>query len=265
MISAGLAGAQHIACVSEATRSDLLRVAGVSAQRVSRVYNSLNHPYSPMERHEARQRIHRLLPGLAGPFLLHVGGNQWYKNRLGVLRIFSILRKLANGNALQLVLAGKPWTSGMRQFIFENGLSNLAFELAGVDNEDLRALYSTATMLLFPSLYEGFGWPILEAQACGCPVATSNRAPMNEIGGSAAVYIDPKNPELAAAILNQALEKAPAMRGPSLSNAARFRTGMLESYLSLYQDVIAEKSATTIRERKQPVTQASSCSASGVQ
>jgi glycosyltransferase involved in cell wall biosynthesis len=265
MIFKGLTRAQRIACDSEATRSDLLRVAGVSAQRVSRVYISLNHPYSPMEGHEARQRIHRLLRGLAGPFLLHVGGNQWYKNRLGVLRIFSVLRRLSNGNALKLVLAGKPWTPEMRQFIFENGMSNLVFELAGVDNEDLRALYSTATMLLFPSLYEGFGWPILEAQACGCPVATSNSPPMNEIGGSAAVYIDPENPDSAAATLNHALETAPDMRGPSLTNAARFRTGMTESYLSLYEEVIAEKSATTIRERKQPVTRASSYSAGGVQ
>ena len=71
-------------------------------------------------------------------------------------------------------------------------------ELVSVQNEDLRALYSTATALLFPSFQEGFGWPIIEAQACGCPVITSNRTPMTEVGENAAIYINPDSPEEAA-------------------------------------------------------------------
>src|ERR1700730_11207621 len=265
LIVNGLTEAQHIVCVSEATRRDLLRVVDIPENRVSRTYNSLNYPYSRMETDEAASRLRQLGINPSQRFLLHVGGNQWYKNRLGVLRIFSILRKLATGHALKLAMVGKPWTTEMRQFISENGMSDLTLELTGVANEDLRALYSTATMMLFPSFQEGFGWPIVEAQACGCPVATSNRSPMVELGGDAAIYIDPEIPDAAAAILYQALERVSGMREPSIANAARFRSGMIEGYLSLYDKVLKEKSARTTRELNQSMTRSSGCSTSGVQ
>jgi glycosyltransferase involved in cell wall biosynthesis len=265
LILKGLTRAQHIACVSDATRSDLLRLARISEQRVSRVYNSLHYPYSPMATYDAKLRLRKLSVEPSQPFILHVGGNQWYKNRLGVLRIFAVLRKFSTGRALKLVMVGEPWTKEMRDFISENGMGDLAMELTGVANEDLRALYSMATMMLFPSLYEGFGWPIVEAQACGCPVATSNQSPMDEVGGDAAIYIDPKAPESAAAILKQALERASCMRQPSIANAARFRTGMIDSYLSLYHRVLKEKTARTTRELNRPITRPSSCSTSHLQ
>ena len=206
--------------MSNATRSDVLRLAGFSEDRVSRVHNSLNYPYSPMARHEALQRIRKLSLDPSQPFLLHVGGNQWYKNRLGALRIFATLRTFSNGPALKFVMVGKRWTSEMRQFISESGLNGSALELTGVSDEDLRALYSTASLLLFPSLQEGFGWPIVEAQACGCPVATVNRAPMNEVAGDAAIYIDPENWPAAAVILSQA-SRIPRICGSEASPTRR--------------------------------------------
>jgi glycosyltransferase involved in cell wall biosynthesis len=238
MILKGLNRAQHIVCVSEATRKDLLRVTGIHDHRVSRVYNSLNYPYSRMERWEAEFRVSKLRVDPGQSFLLHVGGNQWYKNRLGVLRIFSLLRKLPVGRNLKLVMAGKPWTAEMRRFIAENEMRDVTFELTGIVDEDLRALYSTASMMLFPSLEEGFGWPIIEAQACGCPVLTSGRPPMDEVGGSAAIYVDPEDEESAASILKSALDSVPAMRESSLQNAARFtESAMINGYLSAYERV----------------------------
>jgi glycosyltransferase involved in cell wall biosynthesis len=265
MVLNGLSRAQHVACVSDATRRDLLRLTRIAEQRVSHIYNSLNYPYTPMGTHEAKLRLRKLLVDPTQPFLLHVGGNQWYKNRLGVLRIFSVLRKSLTGRALKLVMVGEPWTKEMRTFVSENGMTDLTMERTGVSNEDLRALYSTATMMLFPSLYEGFGWPIVEAQACGCPVATSNGSPMDEVGGDAAIYIDPKAPESAAAILKQALERVSCMRQPSIANAARFRTGMIDSYLLLYDRVLGEKTARTTRELNGSITRPSSCSTSDLQ
>jgi glycosyltransferase involved in cell wall biosynthesis len=261
----GLTEAQHVACVSNATRRDLLRIADIGEQRVSRVYNSLHYQYSPMEKPEAERRLRSLGIDPSQPFLLHVGGNQWYKNRLGALRIFSALRKLNGGSALKLIMVGKFWTGEMRRFILEQGMTDVTVELNAVADEDLRALYSTATMLLFPSLQEGFGWPIIEAQACGCAVATTRRSPMDEIGGDAAIYIDPENPESAAAVLHQALERVAGMRQSSLTNAARFRSGMIDGYLSLYAEVCSEKSAIQSRETSEPVSRPPSCSPNGVQ
>ena len=264
MILNGLTKAQHVACASEATRKDFLRIVGFPEERVSRVYNSLTYPYSRMEKHEAATRLRELRIDPSELFLLHVGGNQWYKNRLGVLRIFAVLSKTARKRTFKLVMVGKPWTAEMRQFIRESGIGDLTLEFSGVSDEDLQAIYSTATMMLFPSLEEGFGWPIVEAQACGCPVATSKRPSMDEIAGDAAIYIDPDNPILSAAIVNQALDKADNMRESSLANAGRFRTGMIEGYLSLYDKVLAEKTATSLGELDKPMTRRSRCSTVGM-
>jgi glycosyltransferase involved in cell wall biosynthesis len=194
-----------------------------------------------MSRDEAMARIHKLRIDLGRTFFLHVGGNQWYKNRVGVLRIFSSLRKQIPQQNPKMVMVGKPWTDDMRRFVSENGLKDVTFELPGIQDEDLRALYSTAAMLLFPSLDEGFGWPIIEAQACGCPVLTSGRPPMDEVGGTAAVYVDPENPEAAAAAVVLALNKAADLREASLQNAARFSSSaMIQGYLSLYEKVCSE-------------------------
>lgn len=242
MIVSGLTAAQHVVCVSEATRRDLLRITGLPKDRVSRVYNSLNYPYSPMDQNEALARTRKFSLDFGQSFLLNVGGNQWYKNRLGVLQIFRHLRKLAPERNLKLIMVGKPWTEAMRGFVIEHGMTDVAFELTGVSNEDLRALYSTATMLLFPSLQEGFGWPIIEAQACGCPVLTSNRPPMDEVGGKAVIYVDPEDPESAALAARCALEKIPSMRGPSLLNAKRFNSSItIAAYLSIYDRVCSER------------------------
>jgi glycosyltransferase involved in cell wall biosynthesis len=237
LILKGLSSAQHIACASNGTRNDVLRIGGVSERRVSCVYNSLIYPYSRMEMTEAASRLRRLLVDPSQPFVLHVGGNQWYKNRLGVLRIFSSLTRLTTPDSFKLVMVGKPWTAEMRRYVADHELANVTLELTAVADEDLRALYSTATVMLFPSLEEGFGWPIVEAQACGCPVATSNRSPMDEVAGDAAIYVDPENPASAAASLKHALNKLPGLREAGLRNAERFRSGMIDAYISLYEKV----------------------------
>ena len=242
LILKGLTSAQHVVCVSESTRKDLLRIADIPERRVSCTYNSLTYPYSRMNEHEAVPRIRRFGIDTTRPFLLHVGGNHWYKNRLGVLRIFSALRQFMHEQTFTLVMVGEPWTAEMRRFVRRHGLSGIVRELTGVDNEDLRALYSTAAVMLFPSLQEGFGWPIVEAQACGCPVATSNRPPMNEVAGKAAIYIDPENAESAAAALRDAFEGVAELRESSLQNATRFRSGMIDSYASLYERICNHRS-----------------------
>jgi glycosyltransferase involved in cell wall biosynthesis len=194
-----------------------------------------------MPSHEAIAHLARLGIACARPFLFHVGGNQWYKNRLGVLQIFSCLVKNDPVSVLNLVMAGKPWTKAMCRFVRDHGLERKVIRLTGVSNEELRALYSSATALLFPSLQEGFGWPIIEAQACGCPVFTSNRAPMNDVGGQAAIYIDPENVAEAARIIAQSLYSAGNLQLASMKNAARFSTSaMIRGYVRLYESLLNE-------------------------
>ena len=95
-------------------------------------------------------------------------------------------------------------------------------------------------MLLFPSLLEGFGWPIIEAQACGCPVVTSDREPMNVLGGSAARCFDPLDAEAGVATLLGALRDAPALRRAGLANAARYSAAtMAARCVEVYRQVLA--------------------------
>ena len=133
-------------------------------------------------------------------------------------------------------------TEAMRVLVREQGLGGSVIELTGASDTQINALYSRAVGLLFPSLMEGFGLPIIEAQACGCPVFTTNAAPMTEVGGSAAIYLDPSDPEGAARIVADALSKpdrmAQCQQDGYRNVAERFPAGrMIEDYRKLYREM----------------------------
>lgn len=243
----GLKAAQSFVCDSEATRSDLLRLTERQPQCARVVYLSMNYPYSPMPAAEAMQRLDQCGFDARTPYFLHVGGAQWYKNRLGVLRIFGMVQMLMAPRTLRLLMIGKPLSAELREHIAANGLSVQA--LSGVSNEDLRAAYSLAQGLIFPSLQEGFGWPVLEAQACGCPVFTTGRPPMTEVGGAAAVYFDPADIEGAAKAIVDAHGAHDAMRQRGLENVLRFDPGsMIDGYESAYSAVLQNRENDAVAE-----------------
>jgi len=141
------------------------------------------------------------------------------------------------------VMAGAPITPEVRELIVARGLSGLVFEVVGCSSEDLRALYSTAELLLLPSLAEGFGWPIIEAQACGCRVVTADRAPMTEIGGQSTAYCDPRDPPAIARRVKEVLSEPEASRSGrirmGLENAARFSAEQsVQAYAGVYQRLL---------------------------
>ena len=237
----GLRQAQAVACVSGQSAEELQRVAALPEARVTVVHNALNYPYRPMAAAEAKAHLHALHMDPAQPFFVHVGGNQWYKNRPGVLRLFAELAQHPAYRDHRLVMAGKPWTGTMRTLTTDLKLADRVDERVEVSNEQLRALYSMAEALLFPSLAEGFGWPIAEAQACGCPVVTTGQPPMNEVGGKAAIYIDPADPAGAATRIAVALTERERWRTAGLENAARFSTSaMVAGYVQCYEATIGD-------------------------
>jgi glycosyltransferase involved in cell wall biosynthesis len=245
MILNGLKGSARVTCVSQSTRADLLRLTQLRDDHVSVTYNGLNYPYRPVPREEAASLLTRLpqLAGRSGKFILHVGGNQWYKNRAGVVRIYEELTKVFP-DAPDLYLVGKSWPESLRRQIAAAGLEGRVVEIDGCSNEDLRALYSSCELFLFPSLMEGFGWPIIEAQACGAVVATSKIAPMTEVGGDAAIYIDPRDAEKCAMRLAEELRSNSADKTrraeAGIANAARFSTErMIDGYIREYEIVLA--------------------------
>src|SRR5262249_39691797 len=116
------------------------------------------------------------------PFVLHVGSNLRRKNRDGVLRIFARIHNDWDG---QLVFAGEPLDTSLRRMAVDLGIVDRVIEVPNPPDELLEVLYNCAVALLYPSRFEGFGWPVIEAQACGCPVVCSNSGPIPEAAGNA--------------------------------------------------------------------------------
>ena len=143
-------------------------------------------------------------------------------------------------------MVGKPLTRELAAAIEAHSLKGRVFSVAAVRDDDLVAAYSRAALLFFPSLVEGFGWPVLEAMACGCRVVTSNRLPMSEVGGSVASFVDPANPRDAAAVLESVLGEPASERERRLhdgvARAAGFNSrAMAREYLSIYTDAVARR------------------------
>jgi glycosyltransferase involved in cell wall biosynthesis len=236
------------ACVSEKTRTDLLRLANLPTAATHVVPNGLNYPYQPIPANEARPILNEALrrqnlawPGTrtpaTRPFLFSIGGAHWYKNRTGLLEIFGQLQQRL-GIPHTFVHVGPAFNDGQVALIEKLGLRDSLLHISKLTNEELQAAYSLAAGLIFPSWEEGFGWPIAEAQACGCPVFTSNRAPMTEVGGVAACYFDPADPASAAAEIVRGLALPGPLRETGLAHAKRWDTQlMLDAYLKLYDDL----------------------------
>ncbi len=241
-ILAGLKAAQYIVCPSNATRDDMLRVTARPPATSELIYMSLNYNYTPMPRAEAMTRLAALGFDAGQPYFMHVGGGLdfWYKNRPGLLRIFKRLSELLPAMAPRLLFIGGALEPEVLAYLEGAGLRDKAFYLGGLSNEDLRAAYSLAEGLIYPSFQEGFGWPVLEAQACGCPVFASNRAPMTELGADAALYFDPEDHEAAAALIAGSLDRSDDMRAAGLVNVKRFTVDrMIDAYVAAYSKVSA--------------------------
>lgn len=236
-------------CVSHKTREDLQRLTGLSDESTPVVYLGLNYPYRPMPSAEAGELI-RIAMHRSGhvesaasaltseSFLVAVGGGHWYKNRTGLVSIFAELQKHPE-TPRRLLYIGPPLDSEQEEILARSKLTDSVLRVSGVSNEELRAAYSSATGLLFPSWEEGFGWPIVEAQACGCPVFTSNRKPMMEIGGDAARYVDPADPVAAANTIAAALPRIKQMSVEGLRQVQRWDVSrMLAEYEEQYSALL---------------------------
>jgi len=238
-ILSSLSRLPQVACVSDQTRADVLRLTGLPPARVSVIPNSLNYPYQAIPAASARERLSGLeprLPGASG-FILQVGGEHWYKNRPGLLEIYAGLRRLLRPTP-DLVMVGPPLSADDASLARDLGVSSHLLSLPAVTNPQLEALYTLAEALVFPSWAEGFGWPVAEAQACGCPVFASNRAPLTSVGGDSSVYFDPVDPVGAARIIAAAWPGRAARRERALAESRRWQPAlMLDAYEALYRRI----------------------------
>ncbi len=199
----------RVIAVSQATAHDLMTLASVPQEKIRVVYSGVNglHPVKDTGRVDAlRERL-----GIPGPYLLHVGSIQPRKNLVRLVEAFAEVQNVIEG--LSLVLAGQ-WSWGYRHLsdrVEALSLSERVVMPGYVADEDLPALYSGAAVYAFPSLYEGFGFPVLEAMACGTPVVCANTSSLPELVGNAALTVAPTDGTGLAEALRRVLTD-PALR-----------------------------------------------------
>jgi glycosyltransferase involved in cell wall biosynthesis len=249
LIARGLARADVIACASDLTRRDLLSLDVAQPSKVALARHGLNDEFAPLPPAEAQALLAELGLRPQEPYLLHVGLDLPRKNRRRVLETFIALREraaAASRPALvqRLVFVGPELSAELAQLAQRHGVADRITTLQGLSHAEIRAAYAGATALLFPSLQEGFGWPVIEAQACGCPVFTSDLAPMNEIGGEGAVYVDPDDPVAMAEAIEQATPRLAELRQKGLANAALYTPGqMAAANVAVYRMAIEKHEA----------------------
>ena len=179
--------AEHIICNSQSTAQDIVKFCNISANKITSIllaYDS-NH-FRPIieEALQSRSPNH-------SPYFLYIGRHDPYKN---ISRLISAFANLPSNSEYQLWLAGpsdKRYKPALKKQVQELGITDRVKFLDYVPYDDLPKIISGATALVFPSLWEGFGLPVLEAMACGTPVITSNLSSLPEVAGDAAILIDP--------------------------------------------------------------------------
>ncbi len=200
-----LAVACHVFAVSECTREDIAEVYGVDEQQISVTYNALPPGFEPPESGDVQSVLER--HGVARPYVIFVGVRQPRKNLPRAIRAFSAA-KADRGLPHRLVLVGKRgWQASETERMIEDAEEDVQ-PIGYVPDSDLPALYAGADLLLFPSLYEGFGIPVLEAFRCGTPVVTSDVSALPEVAGDAAVLVDPRDESAIAAGVQRLLGDA---------------------------------------------------------
>jgi len=221
--------ATAITAVSESTAADIREFFNIPSARLSVIYNGIEHGrFFPLPPEEVKRRL-PITADWKEPWWIYVARLEHPgKNHLRLLKAFEAVCAALPSSSFRLVLAGADWHGApeIHRAIVASPVRDRIHCAGFVPDEDLSAWYSGARALVFPSLFEGFGLPPLEAMACGCPVLCSDRGSLLEVTGGAAVIFDPENPDTIAASM-QTLLASPDQRSrlvqAGLARACQFR------------------------------------------
>jgi glycosyltransferase involved in cell wall biosynthesis len=246
-----LKGASRLFAVSNFTRSEVEKLFGIPAERIEVVYNAIDERFLRGHATESDRQLLAERYLISQPFLLYAGRISPHKNVVRIIEAFSALKaeleKEAMFPGLKLIIIGDELSKhpDLRRTVIRSRMQNDVRFLGFVPIEVLRIFYDAAKVFVFPSLYEGFGLPPLEAMAHGTPVVTSNTSSLPEVVGNAAVLVNPENVfeimrALHRVLLDQALREKLKMR--SYEQAKRFSwESAARQTLSVYHQVAGKR------------------------
>jgi len=227
--------ADAVLCISDATRRDVQEFYQIGGDRLHVVHLACSDFFRPLPAGDLAQK-----GGARPPFFLYVGSRAHYKNFQGLLEAYS---KWNGRAAARLLVVGPPWTPDEGRHISELGISGQVELMTDVRDEALCTLYNQAAAFIYPSLYEGFGIPLLEAMACGCPVIASRIPTTVEIAGDCCIYFELDSPDSLIDAFDKAVSEGRdgAIARAGLEHAKRFSwEKTARETLSVYRSLLQQ-------------------------
>jgi glycosyltransferase involved in cell wall biosynthesis len=178
--------ADIIICISESTKNDLLEYYQVKDKEIRVIYSAYSRVFKTINKDEIKPDLRN-----RKPFFLYVGRRLHHKNFIQMLRAYSIW---SSRDSVDLLIVDRvPWSSGERKLLAELGIGGSVHLQLNINDQELCQLYNQAEAFIYPSLYEGFGIPLLEAMACSCPVIASRIPSTIEVAGEIPFYFEPNS------------------------------------------------------------------------
>ncbi|MEI6138678.1 MAG: glycosyltransferase family 1 protein [Mariniphaga sp.] len=236
--------ATKIIAISEQTKSDLIHFLGTAPDKIEVIYQTCNNCFYEKVTEDRKKEVKRKF-GLPDQFILTVGTIEKRKNQLAILKAV-IAEKLD----IPVVILGRPrpkeYLDEIKRFINGSGIQKQVMFIHNSNTSELQAIYQMAQVMVYPSYFEGFGLPVLEAQASGCPVITSNLSSLPEAGGDGAIYVDPSDiSAIGKSIRNILYDNIlqNGLKAKGYANAGLFSEKMVaDRLMKLYNEVIEEQS-----------------------
>ncbi len=245
-IKSRLKNFDRIIAVSENTKRDIVELVGISAEKIEVIYSGVNSELRPLKKDDVGIKQVRQKYNLPEKFILYLGTLEPRKNVVGLIKAFSALVKKNEVKDYYLVIAGGrgwKWQPIVRAWQKSPARERIIFT-GYINRKDRVYLYNLASLFVYPSFYEGFGLPPLEAMACGCPVIVSANSSLPEVAGGAAVMVDADNSgqikeAMAEILANQSWQRELSDRGRQW--AAQFNwTKTASQYLKIFSSVCGE-------------------------
>ena len=233
--------AARVITVSEASKRDILRYFRVPESRIEVIYNAIDDRYWEEPSDEEMDRVQQRYQ-LNAPFVLYAGNIKPHKNLERLIEAFHLLRQDQNFKDVQLLIIGDEISkyASLRRAVHRHKLHKYVRFFGFVPDQTLAALYRLAAVFVFPSLYEGFGLPPLEAMASGTPVITSNVSSLPEVVGDAALMIDPYDPAAIADAIRRVLDDAALRADLRLRGLAHAREFSWERSIRRVREIYSE-------------------------